>query len=207
MITTFQTEGIIIPPDIMSQLEKRGQVKKYLSGEMILDVEDCISKIPVVKSGSIKILRTEEDGREILLYYLKPGEGCLMSILGSVCHTSSKIKAEVYEDAEILFVPTSFFGELVKTNPQVLDYVFNLYNRRFEELLNIVNEISFKKTDVRLLNLLNKKSSILGVKEFSITHEQLAGELGTVRVVVSRILKNMEDNGLVKLGRNKITLV
>lgn len=207
MKESMQAEALELPGEILASLVQDGNVKKYQVGELILQEEDHIRSIPVVRSGVMKVLRTEEDGREILLYHLQPGEGCLMSILGGLTHNRSKIKAEVVEDAEILFVPIEKFSALMRHNPQLLDYVFNLYHKRFEELLSMVNEVTFKKTDSRLMSLLKKKSALNGSKTLQVTHEQLAGELGTARVVVSRILKGLEEEGALKLGRNKITLL
>lgn len=155
----------------------------------------------------MKVLRTEEDGREILLYYIKTGESCIMSFLGGLHNETSKVKAEVEEDTEILFLPIDKVSMFIKEYPQWLDYIFRLYHKRFEDLLEIVNAIAFKKVDERLLNLLNKKSELLKSETILITHEQLAKKLGTARVVVSRLLKQLEEDKIVKLGRNKITLV
>ena len=91
--------------------------------------------------------------------------------------------------------------------PEWLDYIFKLYHKRFEELLEVINAVAFKKVDERLLLLLNKKAELLGNKTIVVTHEQLANELGTARVVVSRLLKQLETTGAVKLGRNRITLL
>ena len=118
----------------------------------------------------------------------------------------SIVKAEVEEDAEILFLPVDKVSLFIKEHPEWLDYIFRLYHKRFEELLDIINAIAFKKVDERLLNLLYKKSSNLDSKTITVTHEQLANELGTARVVVSRLLKQLEEAGKLKLGRNKITL-
>ena len=152
-------------------------------------------------------MRTEEDGKEILLYYIKTGESCIMSFLGGLHNETSKVRAEVEEDAEVLFLPLDKVTYFIKEYPQWLDYIFRLYHKRFEELLEIVNAIAFKKVDERLLMLLQKKSNITKSNTILVTHEQLANELGTARVVVSRLLKQLEDNGTVKLGRNKITIV
>lgn len=95
----------------------------------------------------------------------------------------------------------------IKEYPQWLDYIFRLYHKRFEELLDVINSIAFKKVDERLLSLLYKKKELTGKDTLSITHEQLANELGTARAVVSRLLKQLEDNGVLQLGRNKITLM
>lgn len=129
-----------------------------------------------------------------------------MSFLGGMHNEKSIIKAEVEEDSEILFLPVEKVSLFIKEYPEWLDYIFKLYHKRFEELLDIINAIAFKKVDKRLLNLLHKKSEISQSKTIVITHEQLANELGTVRVVVSRLLKQLEDSGKLKLGRNKITL-
>jgi CRP/FNR family transcriptional regulator len=126
----------------------------------------------------LKVIRTEEDGREILLYYIKPGESCIMSFLGGLHNDTSKVRAEVEEDAEILFLPVDKVSLFIKEYPQWLDYIFRLYHKRFEELLEVVNAIAFKKVDERLLDLLQKKSSLAVSKTIQTTHEQLANELG-----------------------------
>ena len=193
--------------ELLSQLYEFSIVKNYKTGDVILDENARIRSIPIVTKGSIKVMRTEEDGREILLYYIKAGESCVMSFLGGLHGETSKVKAEVEEDAEILFLPTEKVTSLIKTHPEWLDYIFKLYHKRFEELLEMVNEVTFKKVDDRLLSLLHKKSELNDTKIINSTHEQLANELGTARVVVSRLLKSLEEDGKVKLGRNKIELL
>lgn len=194
-------------PELLKQLYEYSIIKNYEAGDVILDENARIRSIPVVTKGSIKVMRTEENGREILLYYIKAGESCVMSFLGGLHGETSKVKAEVEEDAEILFLPTEKVAQLIKTHPEWLDYIFKLYHKRFEELLEMVNEVTFKKVDDRLLSLLHKKSELTDSKIIHTTHEQLANELGTARVVVSRLLKSLEEDGKLKLGRNKIELL
>jgi CRP/FNR family transcriptional regulator, anaerobic regulatory protein len=194
-------------PKIMEAIRDHSSVRTYHSGEIILDENAHINAIPIVTKGSIKVVRTEEDGREILLYYIKAGESCIMSFLGGMHNETSKVRAEVEEDAEIHFVPIYKVTELIQKNPDWLDYIFKLYHKRFEELLEVINAIAFKKVDERLLLLLNKKAELTGSKLINITHEQLANELATARVVVSRLLKQLEEEGKLVLGRNKITLL
>lgn len=193
-------------PALMEKLYQYGIRKTFPAGSVILNENAYIRAIPIVVRGSVKVIRTEEDGREILLYYIKSGESCIMSFLGGLHNETSKVKAEVEEDAEILFLPVDKVSLFIKEYPQWLDYIFRLYHKRFEELLDMVNAIAFKKVDERLLNLLNKKSELTGSRTIQVTHEQLANELGTARVVVSRLLKQLEEEGAVRLGRNKITL-
>lgn len=194
-------------PELIAKLKQYSTEKMYREGEVILDENASIRAIPLVTKGTLKVMRTEEDGREILLYYIKAGESCIMSFLGGMHDEKSKVKAEVEEDAEILFLPMEKVSLFIKEYPEWLDYIFRLYHKRFEELLEIINAIAFKKMDERLLNLLHKKEELSGSKILSITHEQLANELGTARVVVSRLLKQLEENGNLQLGRNKITLM
>lgn len=202
-----QIDAFKTSPELVQKLQQYSIAKTYRAGEVILNEHAHIRSIPIVIKGTLKVIRTEEDGREILLYYIKAGESCIMSFLGGMHNETSKVKAEVEEDAEILFLPVEKVSLFIKEYPQWLDYIFRLYHKRFEELLEIVNAIAFKKVDERLLNLLNKKAELTGSKLMQITHEQLANELGTARVVVSRLLKQLEENGVVQLGRNKITLV
>lgn len=194
-------------PELIQKLYENGISKEYEAGDILMSENSYIRSIPIVMRGSIKVIRTEEDGREILLYYIKAGESCIMSFLGGLHNETSKVKAEVEDDAEILFLPMDKVSLFIKEYPEWLDYIFRLYHKRFEELLDIVNAIAFKKVDERLLNLLHKKSELNNSKIIQTTHEQLANELGTARVVVSRLLKQLEENGEVQLGRNKITLM
>lgn len=194
-------------PELVEKLYQYGVTKTYREGDIILDENSSIRSIPIVMKGMMKVIRTEEDGREILLYYIKAGESCIMSFLGGMHNEKSIVKAEVEEDTEILFLPVDKVSLFIKEYPEWLDYIFRLYHKRFEELLDIINAIAFKKVDERLLNLLHKKSEILNSKIIVITHEQLANELGTARVVVSRLLKQLEDSGKLQLGRNKITIL
>jgi CRP/FNR family transcriptional regulator len=194
-------------PQMREKLLEVGFIKTFLDGEIILNENAYIKAIPIVISGSVKVMRTDEDGREILLYYIKAGESCIMSFLGGMHQDTSKIKAVAEGNAEILFIPMDKIGGLLKDFPEWLDYIFKLYHKRFEELLEVVNAVAFKKMDERLLNFIQKKCELTNSKILNITHEQIANELGTARVVISRLLKQMEDENLVVLGRNKVTLI
>jgi CRP/FNR family transcriptional regulator len=130
-----------------------------------------------------------------------------MSFLGGLHNDTSKVSAIAEEQTEILFIPIDKVSLLIKEFPEWLDYIFRLYHKRFEELLDVVNAIAFQKLDERLLNLIKRKCEMTKSQTLFVTHEQISHELGTVRVVVSRLLKKMEEMGIVKLGRNKITLM
>lgn len=194
-------------PDVSKKLRDFGVIKIFQEGAIILNEHAYVNAIPIVISGTIKVTQSDFDNREILLYYIKPGESCIMSFLAGLHQDQSKIKATVEETTELLLVPIEKVSLLIKEFPSWLDYIFKLYHKRFEELLEVVNAVAFKKMDERLLDFLQNKSVIMNQKILHITHEQVANELGTARVVISRLLKKLEEDGIVKLGRNKISLV
>lgn len=192
---------------LKDEVSTYGQLKKFPAGSVIQQEDSYIKSIPLVLNGSLKVMRTDTNGHEILLYYITPGESCIMSFLGGIHNETSKVKAIVEEDAEILFIPVEKASEWVKKFPEWSDFIFRLYHKRFEELLTAVNAIAFQKLDTRLLQLLKQKAELYQSKEIKITHQQLADELGTAREAVSRVMKQMENEGLVQLSRNKITLL
>ncbi|WP_449388247.1 Crp/Fnr family transcriptional regulator [Chryseobacterium lineare] len=197
----------ISDPEFKKEIASNENLKLFPAGTVILDINSYIHYIPLVVSGSIKVIRTEEDGREILLYYLTPGESCISSILSGLTQDTSKVKVVVEEDAEILMISLQQSKEWLRKYPEWTDFIFGLYQRRFEDLLEVVNSVAFQKADTRLLHLLNQKAQLYKSKELNVTHQQLADELGITREAVSRVLKQIETDGKIKLSRNKITLL
>lgn len=202
-----QIKSLQLSPQLMEKLYEHGIKKELKPGDVILNEDAYIRSIPMVMKGTLKVFRTEENGREILLYYLHQGDSCIMSFLAGIHHETSKVRVEAEDDAEILMIPIEKVSYFTKEFPQWVDYIFKIYHQRFEELLDVINAIAFKKIDERLLDLLIQKSKLNQSKIITITHEQLANELGTVRVVVSRLLKRLEEDGSVQLGRNRIQLL
>lgn len=197
----------ISDPEFKKEIASNENLKLFPAGTVILDINSYINYIPLVISGSIRVIRTEEDGREILLYYLTPGESCISSILSGLTQDTSKVKVVVEEDAEILMISLQQAKEWLRKYPEWTDFIFGLYQRRFEDLLEVVNAVAFQKVDTRILHLLNQKSQLYKSKELNVTHQQLADELGITREAVSRVLKQIETDGKIKLSRNKITLM
>lgn len=194
-----------ILPD-RSSLKTYGITKNFKAGDVIVSDHTSIHSIPIVLSGSLKVMQSDDEFREMVMYYLQPGETCVMSFLAALYNDTSKVKAVAEEDSEIVFIQIGKMRELMSKDPKWLNYIFQVYHKRFEELLDVVNAIAFKKMDERLLQFLKKKAEVSGSNDIKITHEQLGQELGTAREVISRLLKQMESEGLVELGRNRITL-
>ncbi|WP_460677846.1 Crp/Fnr family transcriptional regulator [Mucilaginibacter koreensis] len=193
-------------PALQSALEENSQRKPLPAGTVLMSSNSYVRSLPVLLSGSMRVMRQDEDGREILLYYIKPGESCIMSFLAGIHEDTSKVRLAVEEDANVLMLPITKASEWVKSYPEWADFIFKLYHQRFEELLTVINEVAFQKLDDRIVELLKKKAAVFNSLEFQITHQQLAEELGTTREVISRLLKQMEKKEMITLSRNKITL-
>lgn len=207
MTTDIKPAEFSISSTLLEKLKKEGTIKTFSPDTVLIDENDYIKFVPIVLNGSIKVFKLDEDGREMLLYYIKPGESCVMSFLGATCNGTSKIKAVVEEEAEVLVLPVHKATDLIRENPQWIQFIFELYNRRFEELLTVVNAIAFQKVDVRLWELLKTKVKMLKNDELNMTHQQIADELGTAREVVSRLLKQLERDKKISLGRNKVKIL
>ena len=207
MTTDIKPAEFSISSSLLEKLKKEGTIKIFAPDTVLIDENDYIKFVPIVLNGSIKVFKLDEDGREMLLYYIKPGESCVMSFLGATCNGTSKIKAVVEEEAEVLLLPVHKATDLIRENPQWIQFIFELYNRRFEDLLSVVNAIAFQKVDVRLWELLKTKVKMLKTEELNMTHQQIADELGTAREVVSRLLKQLERDKRISLGRNKIRIL
>lgn len=199
--------GTLITKELLDSLLKEGTVKTLAADTIIIDENDYIRNVPIVLSGTIKVFKLDEDGREILLYYIKPGESCVMSFLGAICNSTSKIRAVVEEESQVLLLPIHKATDLIRSNPAWLEFIFQLYNTRFEELLEVVNAVVFQNMDGRLWELLQKKAKMTGASDIVTTHQQLADELGTAREVVSRLLKQLEKKNKIQLARNKISIL
>lgn len=196
-----------ISPELRDEFQSSGVLKSFDPGDIILKENAVIRHLPIVISGSLKVMREDKDGREILLYFVKPGESCIMSLFGGLYHDTSKIKAVTEEHTELLLLPVSNVMEWIKKYPDWTEFILVLYHKRFEELLETVNEIAFQKIDERIMKLLIKKTDLNHSQEIVTTHQQIADELGTSREVVSRLLKQLEKEGKIVLSRNRITIL
>ena len=195
-----------LPASLMHRLKEVGNTRRIKKGEVLLQEDAPVYSIPILLSGAVKVNQMEDD-KEILLYYLKSGDMCIMSFFGGLYGEKSKIKAVAGEDSELLLIPVNQIGELLKSKPEWTAYIFEVYHRRFIELLEVIGAVAFKKMDERLLAFIRRRAEVTGTNELEVTHEELSRELGTARVVVSRLLKEMENKNIVTLGRNRITLV
>lgn len=188
-------------------LLQTGIVKRFEPGEELLRTGQYIKFVPIVLQGSLKVLREDDSGREILLYFIRPGESCIMTLFAVRQNTPSMVRAVVDEPVELLLVPAETVHRDLDNQRDWLNFVFGLFHQRYEELLGIVNDIAFNRVDDRLLDLLRTRSRLNQSHEVLATHQQLADDLGTAREVVSRLLKKLETEGVIEIGRGRIRLL
>ena len=183
-----------------------GKLKKLRADDWMVDIGDPIVYMPLLLKGQLRILREDEEGHELLLYYIRPGETCAMSLTCCSGNAVSNVRAVAEEDSELLLLPIQIIDEWTTKYPSFKSFILKTYQHRFEELLNTIDSIAFHNLDDRLSQLLKQKSE----KEGSVlktTHQELANQLNSSREVISRLLKQMERKGKIQMGRNKITLL
>jgi CRP/FNR family transcriptional regulator len=191
---------------LLEAIVQQGIVKEFSPGAVLMEPGQFIKSVPIVLEGTIKILRTDMEGKEIFLYYLDRGDTCAVSLTCCSAHMPSEILAVAEEKTTIIAIPVRQHEEWTSEFKQWKEFVAQTYQHRFHEMLRAIDDVAFKKMDQRLLNYLAIKARQFDTKEILTTHQDIARELGTSREVISRLLKQLENEGTVSLGRNKITL-
>lgn len=191
-------------PKLLDRLLEKGQISTFEPGKMLTEPGQFVKAVPLVLEGSIKIMRTDEEGKELFLYYLETGETCALSLTCCSASRPSEIKAVVEERVTVLFVPIQVHEQLVDEIRQWKDFVSSTYQNRFQELLIALDAVAFKRMDERLMRYIVTKMKQLKTNELHNTHQEIANELGTAREVISRLLKQLEKKKWIELGRNVI---
>lgn len=197
----------IAEPALQEEISHAGKLLEFKAGEVIMDFGAYVKQIPLIISGSVKVSREGDDGSEIFLYYLRPGESCTMSFTCCMMNKKSEIRTQAEEDTMLIAIPIRFMDEWMSRFQSWKNFVMSTYDVRMKELIRTIDEIAFKKMDERLLNYLSKKAQVSGSTIIQATHQEIAYDLNASREAISRLLKQLEYDGLVKLGRNKIELV
>ena len=202
-----ETYRNIFEPQLLEEIREVGQLKECKAGETLMEIGNYIRSMPLLLSGAIKILREDEEGEELLLYYLERGETCSVTMACCMGQTKSEIRAITETDARMVMVPVQKMEEWMAKYKGWRSYVFESYHNRLNELLHTVDSIAFKNLDQRLVEYLRKKSEVTKDNSIHSTHQEIAHDLHTSRVVVSRLLKKLEKLKKLKLHRNHIQLL
>ena len=194
-------------PKLRALIAEHGVIKRFSEGEILMDIGEFIKSVPLITKGVIKIIREDENGNEIFLYYLQAGETCAMSLTCCLANQRSHIKALAVEDVEMIKVPAHYMDDWMTQFSSWKSFVMQIYQMRFQELLQTIDSIAFLKMDERLLKYLKDRAETTHSKTIKTTHNDIAEKLNSTRVVISRLLKQMEKQGMIKMGRNSIELL
>ena len=186
---------------------EHGMVMQFEEGKVIMDFGEYINLVPLVVSGSIKVIRENEEGKEILLYYLTPGQTCSISFSCCMAHKQSIIRTTTEEPTTIIGIPIKFIDLWISQYQSWKQFIMQSYDNRMLDLLQVIDSIAFKQMDVRLWEYLQKKHQATQNPILQITHSEIANELNASREAISRLLKQLEKRSMVRLGRNQITLL
>lgn len=195
-----------LTPRLLDEIAKQSIVKEFPEGTEILREEQYIKVLPVVLSGIVKVYSRFED-KELLLYYIEPSQSCIMTFYAALKNTPSKVSAVTEEHSELLLIPVRHLPGWLREYPEFNELFYNLYNLRYSEMLDTISHLLLDKMDKRLFDHLKKKWVLTGHKPIAMSHSRIAGELGTAREVVTRILKKLETEGKVVQTRKGISIV
>ncbi|PRZ24100.1 Crp/Fnr family transcriptional regulator [Flavobacterium granuli] len=193
--------------DLIDEIESNAIWQSYKAGDVIMRTGQYINYTLLITKGQVKIYREGENGGEFFMYYLQPGQACAVSMICATKSQTSQIMAKVVEDVELIMIPLSLMEKWMMQYRSWYEFVILTYRTRFEEILEVVDSIAFRAMDERLEFYLKRHAEACHCKELKLSHQEIAIELNTSREVISRLLKKMEQRGLVRLHRNNIELL
>jgi CRP/FNR family transcriptional regulator len=196
-----------LEPTLVDEIIDYGRLRKVSTGNALISPDSVLGEIPFVLSGLLRVSRQSENGSEIFLYYLEGGDTCSMSITCCVENTKKSISVVAEEDSRLWMIPGHMLDSWIVKYSGFRTFVFRSYQSRFDELLIALDSVTFMKMDERLFKYLLDKKQASGSFVIQKTHEKIASELNTSRVVISRLLKQMEKEGKIEQGRNRIEIL
>lgn len=196
--------GHLFEEELLREINSIGVFKEIKEGEMLMDIGNYVTSMPLLISGAIKVMREDEDGDELLLYFLETGSTCAMTLSCCIGHKKSEIRAVAETDTQLIMIPVQKMEEWTSKYKSWRNFVFNSYQNRLDEMLETIDSIAFLKMDERLWKYLKEKVRINKSNIVLSTHQEIAYDLHTSRVVISRLLKSLEKQGKIELNRNAI---
>ena len=197
----------IFEPKLLQEIQQFGIIQHFKEGDLIMDYGKYIRMMPIILKGTVKVYRMDENSNEILLYYLSSSESCSMAYSCCIEAKKSEVKAIAEEDVELIAIPHVKLDEWLCKYPSWKNYIMRSFNERFIELLKSIESIAFHKLDDRLVAYLKEKKRLSGSSVIKASHHLIADELATSRVVISRLLKQLENSKKIILYRNEIKLL
>ena len=180
--------------------------RKFESGDILIDIGDKMTHIPLIINGVVKIIREDKNEDEILLYFLEKGDTCAISFVNCINQSQSMFRGIVEKDVECIMLPVHKIEDWIIKYKTWRHFIIDSYHNRLIEMVEAIDSLAFLKLDNRLYKYLSDKMRIVHSGDLTITHQEIADDLNTSRVVISRLLKALERKGKIKLGRNKINM-
>jgi CRP/FNR family transcriptional regulator len=199
--------GHIFEDELLNEIITNGIEKNVKAGEILIDYGQNLQFMPLLLDGALKITREDTEGDELLLYYIENGDTCSVTLSCCMGNTTSKIRAIAERDSYMVMIPVSNMLEWMQKYQGWMAFVFESYNNRFNELLSAIDSLAFSNMHQRLFKYLKDKVLVNKSTELKSTHQEIANDLHTSRVVVSRLLKNLEREGKIKLHRNRLEVL
>ena len=199
--------NVVFEKELLDEIAEVGTYRKVKENELLLDIGDQFHQIPLMLTEAIKISRETSSGEEIVLYFLERGDTCTITFGSGLQSSKSKVRGVAEKDSEIIFIPVEKLEEWMVTYPSWRSFVIDSYNIRLNEMLEAIDTLAFMKMDQRLFKYLIDKVQIMRSTTLNTTHQEIAVDLNTSRVVISRLLKQLENEGKIKLYRNKIEVL
>jgi CRP/FNR family transcriptional regulator len=190
--------------ELRDVIAKEGILKSFPAGHTLIEEDQYIRSFPIVLEGVIRVTRMDEDGNELLLYYLKHGEVCTVSLSCCIDRAKSRVRAIADENSTVIALPVELLDSWMSTYQTWKEFVMVSMRKRFDELLNTLDSVAFLKMDERLEKFFRDRYKNTKSTEFTGSHQDIASSLSTSREVVSRLLKQMERKGMIRMGRNHI---
>ncbi|QXP79835.1 MULTISPECIES: Crp/Fnr family transcriptional regulator [Winogradskyella] len=193
--------------EIIDSIADVALLKTFQKSDIIIDIGQELNFIPLLIKGNIKVLREDKNGDELLLYVLESGDTCAMSLTCCMVKSVSKIRAIADEDVTVIMIPIANMKLWFNSNESWRTFILQSYQVRFDEMLETIDTLAFMKMDKRLFKYLTDQVKLTASTSLAITHQEIAEDLNTSRVVVSRLLKQLEREHKIELGRNKINVL
>ena len=207
MVANLDKLKSIFEPQLIQEIQQFGIFQTFNEGDLIMDYGKYVRMMPIVLKGTVKVSRLDEKDNEILLYYLSNNESCSMAYSCCLEAKKSEVKAVAEDYVELIAIPHLKLDDWLCAYPSWKNYIMRSFNERFIELLKSIESIAFHKLDERLVKYLKNKTKVSGKSSIQLSHHQIAEEMGTSRVVISRLLKQLENDKKLILYRNEIKLL
>ncbi|MFT7252124.1 MAG: CRP/FNR family transcriptional regulator, partial [Flavobacterium sp.] len=203
----FDSYNYIFEEELLEEVSKVGTHKEFKANDYLIEIGDSIKSMPLLLNGAIKIMREDDKGDELLLYFLERGDTCAMTLTCCMGTAKSKIRAVAETDGSLIMIPVEKMEDWLTKYKTWRNFVFDSYNVRLKEMLEAIDTLAFMNLDERLYKYLTDKAKVIGKTEINNTHQEIAYEMHTSRVVISRLLKALELRGKIKLNRNNIEIL